>query len=109
MPNPSSIKGGKLPRAKARVVYVNADEMRELNFTASLHPDPSSDRNWTQPVAILPCATKAQAARICKAHNMTETGRAAFALNEFYRNPGEPLVKMLAALSALGLVGEATR
>ncbi len=53
----------KLPRKPCpRLMYVNEEHfIGENEMDLAKHADPSDDRMWTLPVAVIPCATVKQA------------------------------------------------
>jgi hypothetical protein len=62
---PAPTKPPRLP--KGRVMYANAAEMGELDFEVHRY-DPSDDRNWTQPIACIPCRSQREAKAVVRMH-----------------------------------------
>jgi hypothetical protein len=114
MPTPSPVKGGKLP--KAITMYARLAAEGWTDFT--LYP-----RDYIGgyimlphiPVAILPTATKSQAARICAFYNAPPIQRNLIVADAIARTLGsggtlhDYPATVKAVLNALGLGGEATQ
>jgi hypothetical protein len=54
-------------------MYCNESELRgESTVEVSKCHDPSDDRQWTAPVAVLPTRTKKQAKKLCQFANLSQ-------------------------------------
>lgn len=96
---------------KARALYAEHTLKRPLESTSTLRFSDSSAYDHCIPVAILPCVTKAQAARICRVANMEGDDRIqyiqALIMDEW--DLPVPIEHIKRVLEAIGLGGEATR